>query len=81
MVSRWVPLKEHEERRDVRFWRREKWNKSQKMKEEGEGEGKEETLTDKPGDFDNHARQRTGRLIGSASRTLITCVGQRFVSY
>ena len=46
-----------------------------------EGEGKEETLTDKPGDFDNHARQRTGRLIGSASRTLITCVGQRFVSY
>ena len=52
------------------------------MKEEGGGGGgKEETLTDKPGDFDNHARQRTGRLIGSASRTLITCVGQRFVSY
>ena len=46
-----------------------------------EGEGKEETLTDKPGDFENHARQRTGRLIGSASRTLITCVGQRFDSY
>ena len=26
-------------------------------------------------------RQRTQRLIGSASRTMLTCVDQRFVSY
>ena len=40
------------------------------MEEEGEGRGRR-----KPGDFENPARQRTGRLIGSASRRLITCVG------
>ena len=32
-----MPLKEHEERRDVRFWPRKKWKESQKMKEEGGG--------------------------------------------
>ena len=47
-------------------------------KDEGGGRGRGRR---KPGDFENPARQRTGRLIGSASRTLITCVGQRFVSY
>ena len=26
-------------------------------------------------------RQRTQRLIGSASRTILTCIDQRFVSY
>ena len=36
---------------------------------------------DKPRDFDNPARQRTGRLTGSASRTILTCVDQKFVSY
>ena len=50
-------------------------------KNEGGGRGRKETLADKPGDFENPARQRTGRLIGSASRTLLTCVDQRFVSY
>ena len=49
----------------------------------GEGGGKEgkETLADKGRDFEKPAGQRTGRLIGWASRTLLTCVDQRFVSY
>ena len=47
-------------------------------KDEGGGRGRGRR---KPGDSENPAYQRTGRLIGSASRTLITCVGQRFVSY
>ena len=49
----------------------------------GEGEGKEgrkETLADKPLDFEN-VRSRMQRLIGSAIRTILTCVDQRFVSY
>ena len=45
------------------------------------GEGRKETLADKPQDFENPACQRTGRLTGSASRTLLTCVDQKFVSY
>ena len=53
--------------------------REQKMKEGGRG--RKETLADKPRDFENPARQRMGRLIGSASRTLLTCVDQRFVSY
>jgi len=33
---------------DFRFWPREKWNESQKMKEGGKGgEGRKETLADK----------------------------------
>ena len=52
-----------------------------RTKNERGGRGRKETLADKPRDFENSARQRTGRLIGSASRTLLTCVDQRFVSY
>ena len=42
------------------------------------GRGRKETLADKPLDFEN---LRSQRLIGSASRTILTCVDQRFVSY
>ena len=42
------------------------------------GRGRKETLAEKPRDFEN---LRTQRLIGSASRTTLTCVDQRFVSY
>ena len=52
-----------------------------RTKYERGGRGRKETLADKPRDFENPARQRTGRLIGSASRTLLTCVNQKFVSY
>ena len=52
-----------------------------RTKYERGGRGRKETLADKPRDFENPARQRTERLIGSASRTLLTCVDQRFVSY
>ena len=52
-----------------------------RSKNERGGRGRKETLVDKPRDFENPARQRAGRLIGSASRTLLTCVNQKFVSY
>ena len=52
-----------------------------RTKYERGGRGRKETLADKPRDFENPARQLTGRLIGSASRTFLTCVDQRFVSY
>ena len=52
-----------------------------RTKYERGGRGRKETLADKPRDFENPARQRTGGLIGSASRTLLTCVNQKFVSY
>ena len=41
-----------------------------RTKNERGGRGRKETLADKPRDFENPARQLTGRLIGSASRTL-----------
>ena len=41
----------------------------------GRGRGRKETLSDKPLDFENL------RVIGSVSRTILTCVDQRFVSY
>ena len=53
------------EERDSRFWPREKWNKSQKMKVGGGGgEGRK--------------RLQTNPLV---SRSMLTCVDQRFVSY
>ena len=50
--------------------------REQKMKEGG-GEGRKLLQTNPASERD----QRTGRLIGSASRTLLTCVDQKFVSY
>ena len=69
------------EERDPRFWPREKWNKSQKMKVGG-GEGeRRKRLQTNSSVLKTCVRQRTQRLIGSASRTMLTCVDQRFVSY
>ena len=71
------------EERDFRFWPREKWNESQKMKEgggRGGGEGRKRLQTD-PSILKTCVRQQTQRLIGSASRTILTCVDQRFISY
>ena len=46
----------------------------------GGGEGRKRLQTD-PSILKTCVRQRTQRLIGSASRTMLTCVDQRFVSY
>ena len=52
-----------------------------KIDRERRGKGRKDTLAEEPWHFENPARQRTGRLIGSASRTLLTCVDQRFISH
>ena len=46
----------------------------------GGGEGRKRLQTN-PSILKTCVRQRTQRLIGSASRTILTCVDQRFVSY
>ena len=66
---------------DFRFWPREKWNESQKVKEGGGGGEGRKRLQTNPSILKTCVRQRTQRLIGSASRTILTCVDQRFVSY
>ena len=52
-VSVWFRSNRKTEERDSRFWPREKCNKRQKMKVEGRGKGRKETLADKPLDFEN----------------------------
>ena len=53
-----------EERDWFRFWPREKWNESQKMKEGGgRGEGRKRLQTN-PSILKTYVRQRTQRLIG-----------------
>ena len=47
----------------------------------GTGRGRKETLADKPLDFENLRSPAKQRLIGSACRTILSCVDQRFVSY
>ena len=69
------------EERDSRFWPREKWNKSQKMKVGGGGGEGRKRLQTNPSILKTCVRQRTQRLIGSVSRTVLACVNQRFVSY
>ena len=77
----WFRSKKKTEEWDARFWPREKWNKSQKMKVgEGGGEGRKRLQTN-PSILETCVRQRMQRLIGSVSRTMLTCVNQRFVSY
>ena len=48
--------------------------------EGGGGEGRKRLQTN-PSILKTCVRQRTQRLIGSVSRTMLTCVDQRFVSY
>ena len=69
------------EEQDSRFWPCEKWNKSQKMKVGGGGGEGRKRLRTNSSILKTCVRQRTQRLIGSASRTMLTCVDQRFVSY
>ena len=50
-------------------------------KNERGGRGRKETLADKPLDFENLRSPAKQGLIGSACRTVLSCVDQRFVSY
>ena len=78
---RLVSEQRNTEEGDFRFWPREKWNESQKVKEGGGGGKRRKRLQTNPSILKTCVRQRTQRLIGSASRTMLTCVDQRFVSY
>ena len=60
------------EERDFLFWPREKWNDSQKMKEGGGGGEGRKRLQTNPSILKTCVRQRTQRLIGSASRAILT---------
>ena len=51
------------------------------MKVGGGGGERRKRLRTNPSILKTCVRQRTQRLIGSASRTMLTCVDQRFVSY
>ena len=78
-VSVWFRSKKRQRNEIFGFWPRGKWNESQKMKE-GRGEGRKRLQTS-PSILKTCVRQRTQRVIGSASRTILICVDQRFVSY
>ena len=56
-------------------------NESQKMKEEGGGGEGRKRLQTNPSILKTCVRQRTQRLIGLESRTILTCVDLRFVLY
>ena len=61
------------EERDSRFWpKNESWGRV--------GEGRKRLQTN-PSILKTCIRQRPQRLFGSVSRTMLTCVDQRFVSY
>ena len=55
--------------------RARKWKKEKRKGKEGDA------CRQTPRFLKTCVRQRTQRLIGSASRTVLTCVDQRFVSY
>ena len=52
------------EERDFRFWLREKWNESQKMKEGGGGGDGKKRFQTNPSILKTYVRQRTQRRIG-----------------
>ena len=70
--------KERPSNRIFGFDRTRNETKAKKMEE---GRERKETLADKPPILKTYGRQRTQRLIGSASPTVLTCVDQRFFSY
>ena len=72
--------KERPRKENCWFWPREKWNKSQKLKEGEGGEEGRKRLQTNPSILKTCVRQQT-RLIGLASRIILTWVDQRFVSY
>ena len=69
------------EERDLGFGRARNEIRSQKLKVGGGGGEGRKRLQTNPSILKTCVRQRTQRLIGSAFRTALTCVDQRFVSY
>ena len=69
------------EERYSRFGRERNETRAKKMKVGGGGREGRKRLQTNPSILKTCVRQRTQRLIGSASRTMLTCVDQRFVSY
>ena len=65
----------------VGFGRARNETRAKKMKVGGGGREGRKRLQTNPSILKTCVRQRTQRLIGSASRTMLTCVDQRFVSY
>ena len=68
---RWVSEQRKTEERDSRFWPREKCNKNQKNEIGGRGGEGRKRLQTNPSILKTCVRQRTQRLIGSASRTML----------
>ena len=80
-VSVWFRSKERPRNGILGFGRAKNETRAKKMKVvRGGREGKKRLQTN-PSILKTCVRQRKQRLIGSASRTMLTCVDQRFVSY
>ena len=80
-VSVWFRSKERPRNGILGFGRARNETRAKKMKVGGGGREGRKRLQTNPSILKTCVRQRTQRLIGSASRTMSTCVDQRFVSY
>ena len=80
-VSFWFRSKERPRNGILGFGRARNETRAKKMKVGGGGREGRKRLQTNPSILKTCVRQRTQRLIGSASRTMLTCVDQRFVSY
>ena len=80
-VSVWFRSKERPRNGILGFGRARNETRAKKMKVVGGGREGRKRLQANPSILKTCVRQRTQRLIGSASRTMLTCVDQRFVSY
>ena len=80
-VSVWFRSKERPRNGILGFDRARNETRAKRMKVGGGGREGRKRLQTNPLILKTCVRQRTQRLIGSASRTMLTCVDQRFVSY
>ena len=80
-VSVWFRSKERPWNGILGFGRARNETGAKKMKVGVAGEERRKRLQTNLSILKTCVRQRTQRLIGSASRTMLTCVDQRFVSY
>ena len=80
-VSIWFRSKERPRNGILGFGCAINETRAKKMKVGGGGREGRKRLQTNPSIFKTCVRQRTQRLIGSASQTMLTCVDQRFVSY
>ena len=80
-VSVWFRSKERPRNGILGFGRASNETRAKKMKVGGGGGEGRKRLQTNPSILKTCVRQRTQRLIGSASQTILTCFDQRFVSY